>query len=86
MDRRRSRYTHEALAELLRIDGTITHIATDHRTGIVEIFWIGNGSFAVAEGQESAVRSPDDWRKAELEKELNNGNRTGRRNIVPDQG
>lgn len=83
-DRRRSRFTFETLAKLLEIDSNIVHIQTDHARGIIEVFFQGDGSFAVAEGEESMVRSPQDWRRAELEQELKNGYRIRHRNFISD--
>ena len=84
-DRRRSRFTFEIFAHLLNIDGIITHVQANHARGMIEVFFEGNGAFAVSEGEESMVRTPEAWRRAELKQELNNGNWTRRGDIVPDQ-
>lgn len=55
MDRRCVRFTLEALAETLRIDGVITQVETNHSSGIVNIFFVGDGSRDLPEGAQVPV-------------------------------
>lgn len=60
---------------MLKLPGKITHVQTNHETGTVDIFFEGDGQMQVAEGQESVVKSIQDWleyNSDHLEEELIN--------------
>jgi len=60
-DRRRARITLEMIGSILKVPGRVTHVQTNHATGIVEIYFEGTGQHQVAEGMESVVRTIEDW-------------------------
>ena len=59
--RRGFRLTSQAFAQALNISGEIRDVEMNHKTDTITIVFYGNGTFQVAEGQETPLRSIEDW-------------------------